>query len=181
MKKISTLLIGLALSGTVFAQALPPASGAGTIGLSTGDCPLLNENVRINLSGSVSGALHCNPDRIAISACHINGRQVSRLVDVRTPAGCGTPETPCTGTERATRTGAAVPTASTMRFRFVQQMSQKDAESTMPNRATTMPFGTVSTFITGPPSFCQKYSSGSGFSAPNIFRGAPAPRPRPAS
>ena len=39
---------------------------------------------------------------------------------------------------------AAVPTASTMRFRFVQQMSQKDAESTMPNRATTMPFGTVS-------------------------------------
>ena len=115
MKKISTLLIGLALSGTVFAQALPPASGAGTIGLSTGDCPLLNENVRINLSGSVSGALHCNADRIVISACHINGRQVSRQVDVLVPAGCGTEGNPACTTERATRTGAAIQTASTLR------------------------------------------------------------------
>ena len=115
MKKISTLLVGLAISGAVFAQTPPPASGEGTIGRTTDDCVLLNENIRINLSGSVSGALNCNANRIAISACHINGRQVSRQVDVPAPAGCGADDNPCTGTVRATRTGAAVPTASTLR------------------------------------------------------------------
>ena len=131
MKKISTLLIGLALSGTVFAQTPPPASGAGTIGRTTDDCVLLNENITINLSGSVSGALHCNADRIAISACHINGRQVSRQVEVRTPAGCGTPEIPCTDTETVTRTGAAVPTASTLRGTVAPEYPGGDCDAAL--------------------------------------------------
>ena len=114
MKKISALLVGFVLSGTVFAQTAPlPASGEGAIGRTTDDCALLNENIRINLSGSVSGALHCNADRIAIAACHVNGRQVSRQVEVRTPPGCATGAEGCAVT-RATRTGAAVPVASTL-------------------------------------------------------------------
>lgn len=113
MKKISALLVGLVISGTVFAQV--PASGQNTIGRTTDDCTLLNENITINLSGSVFGALHCNANRIAIAACHINGRQVSRQVEIQLPVGCGAEDNPCTDTERQTRTGAAVPRASTLR------------------------------------------------------------------
>lgn len=114
MKKISALFLGLVISGAVFAQAAPlPASGEGAIGRTTDDCVLLNENIRINLSGGVSGALHCNPDRIAISACHVSGRQVSREVDIFTPTGCIEGAEGCVKT-RGTRTGPTVPVASTL-------------------------------------------------------------------
>lgn len=112
MKKITLLLAGLMASGMASAVQLTASGQAVTMV----DCPLLNEDVRINLTNSVQAGVDCNGDAIAISACHLAGRTTTRTVDVTTCVDDDSdPLTPevCT-TAPAPVTGPAMPTATTL-------------------------------------------------------------------
>ncbi|WP_139375073.1 hypothetical protein [Stutzerimonas stutzeri] len=76
MKKLTLLLATFAVSGMASAVQLP-SSGSVT----TNDCALLNENVRINLTSGVQAGVSCNDRAIAIAACHTAGRTSSREVE----------------------------------------------------------------------------------------------------
>lgn len=78
MKKIALVFAGLAVSGMASAVTLN-SSGEVTMV----DCPLLNEDVTINLSTGVFAGVSCNGTAIALSACHSAGKQTSRTVPVR--------------------------------------------------------------------------------------------------
>lgn len=83
MKKIATLLFGLALSPSIFAGTIAANADATarTIAASDDGCALLAEGVVINLSRDVPAGYACNTGTnvISFAACHPNGR--------KTPAG----------------------------------------------------------------------------------------------
>lgn len=111
MKKITLLLAGLMASGMASAVQLTASDDVTQV-----DCPLLNEDVQVNLTTNVQAGVSCDTATIAMSACHLSGRQTQRSVqqDSAGPA-CGpAPATPCTGTMvTVSVTGAAMPTATT--------------------------------------------------------------------
>ncbi|MDX5371429.1 MAG: hypothetical protein LPK18_03195 [Pseudomonadaceae bacterium] len=115
MKKITLLLAGLMASGMASAVQLASPSGDVT----RVDCTLLNEDVSINLTSNVVAGVQCNDVAISLSACHTAGRVTSRSSEVTT---CTDPadNTTCTTTVQ-TVTGAAYPTASTLRGTVTSQ------------------------------------------------------------
>ncbi|WP_146161696.1 hypothetical protein [Pseudothauera lacus] len=84
MKKLANILLiaGLGVSSSVFAQAMVvPANGVVTGG-ATGDCELLSESVRINLSSNVVGAFACDEatNTITVGSCHNAGSRNDSLL-----------------------------------------------------------------------------------------------------
>jgi len=79
MKKIIALAFGVALSGVAMAQTTELARSGPVI---MADCPPLNEDVQINLTNGVLGAVACDATRVAIATCHQNGLTKSRSVEV---------------------------------------------------------------------------------------------------
>jgi hypothetical protein len=77
MKKITyaLMVVGLGLSPALFAAPIAVPSGGAVTGGTTGDCPLLSENVKLNLSASVVGAFNCNvaTNTITVGTCHNAG------------------------------------------------------------------------------------------------------------
>lgn len=84
--KIVTLFcFGLMASAVAQADVSLPVSGDVKIA----DCALLSDDVQINLSSNVVGAVACDATQMIIATCHIAGRQSSRSVeklDVTDPA-----------------------------------------------------------------------------------------------
>lgn len=83
MKKFACALFvaSIAVTPTVFAEALAiPDTGEVKAG-AAGDCKLLSEDVKINLSSNVSGALNCDvaTNTITIGTCHNAGSRLASL------------------------------------------------------------------------------------------------------
>lgn len=117
MKKILFLALTVAMAGTALAEDVV-LSTDNNFTVKTTDCELLNENVKINLTSNVVGAVSCNENAIAIATCHTGGRTASReveLLDCVTDAGTGV-ETCSSRTpkEYETQSGAAVAAANTV-------------------------------------------------------------------
>lgn len=113
MKKITLLLVGLMASGAASAASVPMTSASTSVGNAT--CTLLNENVAINLSNNVVGAVECLPTGISIAACHTAGRTATRTQDVVTCVPATAPATGevCTTAANQSVTGATVAYATT--------------------------------------------------------------------
>lgn len=79
MKKIIALAFGVALSGVAMAQTTELAVSGSVI---MANCPPLNEDVQINLTNGVIGAVACDDTRVSIATCHQNGLTKSRSVEV---------------------------------------------------------------------------------------------------
>lgn len=83
MKKFAYAFImaGLAVTPAAFSAPLGiPDTGVVTSG-AAGDCELLSEDVKINLSSNVSGALNCDvaTNTITIGTCHNAGSRLASL------------------------------------------------------------------------------------------------------
>jgi len=83
MKKIACALffVGVGVSASAFAEPMAvPADGAVTAGAG-GNCVLLSENIRLNLSSNVVGAFNCDEatNTISIGTCHNAGSRNSSL------------------------------------------------------------------------------------------------------
>jgi len=113
MKKITLLLVGLMASGAASAASVAMTTASTSVGNAT--CTLLNENVAINLSSNVVGAVECLPTGISIAACHTAGRTASRTMDVTTcvPGATATDAEVCTTALAQAVSGAAVAYATT--------------------------------------------------------------------
>lgn len=83
MKTIAYALIIASLGMSSYAAAAPlaiPADGKVTSGAG-GNCVLLSEDVKINLSSNVAGAVNCNEatNTITIGTCHNAGSRLASL------------------------------------------------------------------------------------------------------
>lgn len=117
MKKILFLVAGLVMAGGALAQSTTVVLGSdNNYTVKTTDCALLNENVKINLTSNVGGAVACNDKAIAIAACHSGGRTTSREVEKLNCTTTDGVETCVSYTPKQyeTSTGAAVATANTI-------------------------------------------------------------------
>lgn len=115
MKKIALIVFGLVTAGNVLAADVV-LNTENKFTVKTSDCELLNENVKINLTSNVVGAVSCNDKAVAIAVCHTGGRTTSREVeqfDCTTTDGVEecTSKTP---KEYKNSTGAAVAAANTI-------------------------------------------------------------------
>lgn len=109
MKKITLLLAALMASGMASAATVVITAPSTSVGNAT--CTLLNEDVKVNLSSNVSGAVSCDGLGIALAACHTGGRTTTRTQPVTTCTDAADPTT-CT-TANASVSGAAVAYATT--------------------------------------------------------------------
>lgn len=82
MKKIAFVLFGLAAIGA--AQAGTLLSAANKYSILSGDCSLMNEDVKLALSSNVQGAYACDaassPTGISVATCHTGGRTANRSI-----------------------------------------------------------------------------------------------------
>nr|WP_143023928.1 hypothetical protein [Pseudomonas benzenivorans] len=109
MKKITLLLVGLMASGVASAETVDLVAPSTSVDRVT--CTLLNEDVSINLTTNVVGAVACDTTGIAIATCHTAGRTTNRSQEVTT---CTDPTDPTTCTTAVeVVTGPAVPYATT--------------------------------------------------------------------
>lgn len=85
MKKLIAglaFLAAMAFANTAFAQAVAITSGGAITGGTTGDCVLLGETVRINLSNNINGAYECDEalNAIRVATCHIAGSRAASTI-----------------------------------------------------------------------------------------------------
>lgn len=78
-KNILFLVAGMIFSAASYAGTLESTdTNKGVVPVSTDDCELLGENIRITLSKDVSGGYFCddgNTNQIAVTMCHPNGKK----------------------------------------------------------------------------------------------------------
>ena len=77
MKKVLLAIVAVVSLGNAFAEPIERGEE-----ILTGDCAVLGESVRINLSANVIGAYECSESRNAINvgACHTSGSRTGTLV-----------------------------------------------------------------------------------------------------
>lgn len=129
VKKLAVALMALALVPAAFAAEgddSEPSTGSGsgtlameegksTIDVSTTNCPLLSEGIKVALSKGVAGGYSCdgNTNTIAVSTCNPDGKKVDAKNTVYTLSGSGgkvaTSQVACSGSaaESAAKTAAA--------------------------------------------------------------------------
>lgn len=78
MKKIILLAAGLMASSMASAVTLVQGDTAATRTITMVECPLLNEDVIVSLTGGVVGGAQCDDAVIGLSMCHETGRQTAR-------------------------------------------------------------------------------------------------------
>ena len=133
MKNIILLAAGLMASSMVSAVTLTQSDDPADRTITMIDCPLLNEDVVVSLTGGVVGGAQCDETVIGLAMCHTAGRLTARSQPLDANGlSCTLPAAgePANGCEVQQVTGAQYPSATSLTGTVLSQYPGGNACST---------------------------------------------------